>query len=288
MKNLFYLLVFSVFYSGNSINGYSQNHPDKPKNKTHMTDTMISNNEEVVQKLYAEALNKRDFNLLRDLIADEFVGIRGLKGPAGFEEPVKILIKAVPDIQWNVKEILSDDHQVAVRWIWEGTHTGQFQQFEATGKTLSNEGIGIYEFKDGKIVSAKILTDRLDFWQRLGVVPFDLTSLAPKTTHSDQVSFIDKFIVPKTSVEEFTERMNYNRDFIKQQPGLVKSERYDQYDENNNLNIITIAVWQTQGHLDNAKKAMQAEFKRIGFDPQEFYKRLNIKMERGIYGSASE
>ena len=32
-----------------------------------MTDTIISNNEEVVQKLYAQALNKRDFNLLKDL-----------------------------------------------------------------------------------------------------------------------------------------------------------------------------------------------------------------------------
>ena len=89
-----------------------------------MTDTIISNNEEVVQKLYAQALNKRDFHLLKAIIADEFVGIRGLTGAAGFEEPVKNLIKAFPDIQWNIKEIVSDDHHVAVRWIWEGTHTG--------------------------------------------------------------------------------------------------------------------------------------------------------------------
>ena len=254
-----------------------------------MTDTIISNNEEVVvQKLYAQALNKRDFNLFKTFIADEFVGIRGLKGAAGFEEPVKILINAFPDIQWNIKEIVSDDQRVAVRWIWQGTHRGQFQQFETTGKTLSNEGVGIYEFKNGKIVSAKILTDRLDFWQQLGVVPFDLSSLTAKRGDGDQVSFIDKFFVPKTSVEEFTERMNYNRNFIKQQPGLVKSERYDQYDENKNLIIITIAIWQTQDHLNKAKDAMQAEFKRIGFDPQEFYKRLDIKMERGIYNSSAD
>ena len=132
-----------------------------------MTDTIISNNEEVVQKLYTQALNKRDFNLLKDFIADEFVGIRGLKGAAGFEEPVKILIKAFPDIQWNIKEIVSDDHQVAVRWIWEGTHTGQFQQFEATGKIFSNEGVGIYEFKNGKIVSAKISNRPFGFFTTL-------------------------------------------------------------------------------------------------------------------------
>src|SRR5688572_20369230 len=275
MKHLFYVLAFSVFYSGNSNSVYCQNHSNNMKNKSHMTDTIISNNEEVVQNLYAQALNKRDFNLLRSLIADEFVGIRGLKGAAGFEEPVKILIKAFPDIRWNIKEIVADEHQVAVRWIWEGTHTGQFQQFETTGKTLSNEGVGIYEVKNGKIISTKILTDRLDFLQQIEVVPYDLSLLNAKRGGSDQVSFIDKFFVPKTSVEEFTKRMNYNRNFIKQQPGLVRSERYDQHDENNNLIVVTIAVWQTQDHLNKAKSAIQAEFKRIGFDPQEFYKRLD-------------
>jgi len=54
------------------------------------------------------------------------------------------------------------------------------------------------------------------------------------------------------------------------------------------LIIITIAIWQTQDHLNKAKNAMQAEFERMGFDPQEFYKRLDIKMERGIYNSAPE
>jgi len=52
-----------------------------------MTDTIISSNEEVVKKLYTQALNKRDFSLLRDLIADEFVGIRGLKGAAVLKSP---------------------------------------------------------------------------------------------------------------------------------------------------------------------------------------------------------
>src|SRR5688572_12159401 len=113
MKHLFYVLAFSVSCLGNTKSVYSQDDSNNTKNKSRMTDTIISNNEAVVQQLYTQALNKRDFKLLNTLIADEFVGIRGLKGAAGFEEPAKILIKAVPDIQWNVKEIVSDDHQVA-------------------------------------------------------------------------------------------------------------------------------------------------------------------------------
>ena len=127
----------------------------------------------------------------------------------------------------------------------------------------------------------------MDFLQQLEVVPYDL-SLLVRSTGNDHVSFIDKFFVPATSIGEFLEWMNYNRKFIKTLPGLIKSERYDQRDENGNLVVVTVAVWQNQDYLDQAKAAVQAEFHRIGFDAQDFNRRLNVKMERGIYNSAGE
>jgi hypothetical protein len=77
--------------------------------------------------------------------------------------------------------------------------------------------------------------------------------------------------------------MNYNRNFIKNLPGFVKDEAYEQFDEAGNLIIITIAVWQDHDSLNNARNTVQTEYKRIGFNPVEFYQRLNIKIERGIY-----
>ena len=251
-----------------------------------MTDTVL--NEEVIERLYNEALNKRNMRLLNDFISEDFVGVRGLKGSAGFEEPVKGLIKAFPDIQWNIQEVVSNDNKVVVRWIWKGTHKAEFQHYAITGKTFSNDGIGIYEFKDGKIISAQIQTDRLGFLQQMEAVPSDLTLLSNKRSSEGQVSFVDKFVIPQNSVDEFIRQMNYNRNFIKQQPGLVKSERYDQKDENGNLTILTVAVWQNQESLEKAKGAIQREFKRIGFNPQEFYKRLNITMERDMYVIAED
>ena len=94
---------------------------------------------------------------------------------------------------------------------------------------------------------------------------------------------IDKFFIPKNCIEEFTQRMNYNRNFIKNLPGFVNDEVYEQADDAGNLTIITVAVWKNQDSLSNAKDAVQVEYKRIGFDPAEFYRRLNIKMERGLY-----
>lgn len=94
---------------------------------------------------------------------------------------------------------------------------------------------------------------------------------------------IDKFFVPGNSIEEFSQRMNYNRSFIKNLSGFIKEEVYQQIDEERNLTIITVAIWKDQESLSNAKNAVQAEYKRIDFNPADFYQRLNIIMERGIY-----
>jgi heme-degrading monooxygenase HmoA len=94
---------------------------------------------------------------------------------------------------------------------------------------------------------------------------------------------IDRFFVPENSIEEFIQRMNYNRSFIKNLSGFIKDEVYQQIDEEGNLTIITIAIWKNQESLSNAKNAVQAEYKRIDFNPADFYQRLNIKLERGIY-----
>lgn len=95
---------------------------------------------------------------------------------------------------------------------------------------------------------------------------------------------IDKFILPESAVEEFTEKMNYNRSFIKKLPGFIEDTVYKRLDENGNAHIITTAVWESEEALSEAKTAVQAEYKRIGFNPPELLARLNaVSSERGIY-----
>jgi hypothetical protein len=111
----------------------------------------------------------------------------------------------------------------------------------------------------------------------------DLSNFSDKKENSDAIYFIDKFSIPKTSIEEFVKQMNYNREFIKTLAGYKGGQAFEQYDNDGVLTIITIAIWENQDKVNNAKTAVQNEFKRIGFNPNEFYQRLNIKMERGQY-----
>ena len=95
--------------------------------------------------------------------------------------------------------------------------------------------------------------------------------------------FIDKFTIPESSFEEFSERMNYNRNFIKNISGFIQDTVYKSKDEHGNILIITIAEWEDELSLLKAKELVQNEYQRTNFNPPEFMSKLNAKMERGTY-----
>jgi len=246
----------------------------------------IEKNKEIIQKIYEQALNKRDLEILNNYISDEFVGIAGKKGVAAFQEPAQMLIKAMPDVQWTVQEIIAEGDKVMVKWKIQGTSKAPFTGFGPTGKAVSNEGMGIFTFKNGKIISTQVLTDRVGFLQQLEVLPQDLSGLATKK--QNRVLFIDKFQMPASSREEFIERMNMNRGFIKNQPGFIEDAAYEYVDDKGILHLVTVAQWQSMEAIEKAKEAVQAEYKRIGFDRNELYKRLQITVDRGVYNIVKE
>jgi len=100
---------------------------------------------------------------------------------------------------------------------------------------------------------------------------------------TSEMVFIDKFFVPSGSRTEFEERMNINRNFIHALPGFIQDEVYLRKDENGNFHFITTAVWENEESISQAKEAVQAEYKREGFDMQGMLKRLYITIERGVY-----
>ncbi|WP_166090554.1 antibiotic biosynthesis monooxygenase [Mucilaginibacter inviolabilis] len=77
--------------------------------------------------------------------------------------------------------------------------------------------------------------------------------------------------------------MNFNRDFIKNLPGFLGDAAYERIDENGNMICITIANWESEEALNQAKLKVQAEYQRIDFNPAELLSRLNITMVRAVF-----
>ena len=151
-----------------------------------MESNQTAKNKELLRNLYEDIMNNRKLDQITgDLVSDEFVNVQGTKGPEGFKQQIQALFKGFPDAHWKLDEIIAEGNKVMIRQTFTGTHLGQFQFYEPTGKKLSNTGIAVYEFNSGgKIAKATIDTDRLSFLQQMGLIPQDLKLLLNKKSGS--------------------------------------------------------------------------------------------------------
>lgn len=139
-----------------------------------MTETEA--NKQAVRRLYDEAINAGRTGILADLIAPEFAGPDGARGPAAYAANVTALRAGFPDVRFTIEDVVAEGDRVAVRWTWKGTHTGTFRGFAASGKAVRDTGLVLYTLANGKVVAAIVETDRLGVLQQIGVIPTDMTA----------------------------------------------------------------------------------------------------------------
>ncbi|WP_394824829.1 ester cyclase [Pendulispora albinea] len=144
-----------------------------------MSTETSTKNREVVRSLYEDCINRGKGELLVQSFAPDFVGANGERGPEGYAQTIASVKTGTPDVQFRIDDLVATDDKVVVRWSWEGTHTGPFRGFPATHKRITNTGIAIYHFRDGKIVRAWLETDRLGVLQQIGAIPEKLAPAAP-------------------------------------------------------------------------------------------------------------
>lgn len=258
------------------------------KNQTNMETTVYTaqENKEMIEKLYDQALNNRDFELLGEIIAEDYVNIYGQQGVEAFKALAVDIINAIPDIQWKIESIAGEGDMVFAKLQIHGTHTGQYLNIEPTGKSISISSMAFYQFIGNRIINSNVQVDRLAFLQQIGVIP-ELSTIEKKNDQ-EQVVFIDKFLVPADAEAEFMERVNINRSLIKTLSGFIEDAIYKGTDEKGNLIYITIAKWESEKALNLAKEVVQAAYKKEGFNPAELMKRLNVTMDRRTYKEVSQ
>ncbi|SRR6266542_948041 len=133
------------------------------------------------------------------------------------------------------------------------------------------------------ILSAALLTGVLSFAQVKTNQTFTTSKNENKMDTTARQIFIDKFLIPEKAIQEFKERTKINMSFITKQPGFIKEEAYERFDEHGNLIYITIVVWENDDAIKKAKATVQAEYKKQGFNPMEMMERLHIILDRGTY-----
>ena len=111
----------------------------------------------------AQAISEGDLDALDDLMAPELA--------EEFKRDVTELRRAFPDYAGTNLEQIAEGEKVANRFVFLGTHLGEFEGVTPTGKRIEFIGHSIDRVVEGKIAESWVEMDMLGVMQQLGAVP---------------------------------------------------------------------------------------------------------------------
>ena len=100
-------------------------------------------------------------------------GIVDLVAPDGYRAWFANLFAAIPDIRFEVEEVVADETRAVVRWRARGTFNGsaQFEGFDPTGAELEMVGLDLLTIENGKLVDNQAYTNAMQLARQIGAMP---------------------------------------------------------------------------------------------------------------------
>ncbi|WP_343557161.1 hypothetical protein [Sphingobacterium sp.] len=102
-------------------------------------------------------------------------------------------------------------------------------------------------------------------------------------TVTEQVAVIDKISIPKKAIAAYSEKSIFIRNTLRQQPGFVKYEIFQQTGDRGDLRVTTVTTWSDRRYMNNARLVIRAEMQKAGINMPAFLEQNSITMERDIY-----
>lgn len=90
------------------------------------------------------------------------------EGRAGIRDFWSAMLTGFPDAAIEPATLVADDENVVVAYTFTGTHDGEFQGLEPTGRRIEVRGVQIGRFEDGVIAERWGSSDELGIMKQLG------------------------------------------------------------------------------------------------------------------------
>lgn len=117
--------------------------------------TTEDENKAMALRWHEDAISGHDPAVIDEIAAEDIIHHAGSfpdgVGPDAVKRALGALLAGFPDLRQTVEDVIAEDDKVVTRWTTEGTHEGEFQGFQPTGKRVSWAGINIFRFECGKI-----------------------------------------------------------------------------------------------------------------------------------------
>jgi steroid delta-isomerase-like uncharacterized protein len=135
--------------------------------------TSPEQNAAVVDRYFQEVWSAGKLDVLDEILAETCVHriptlgkvIQGREAQKQFAQEMR---DAMPDLTYRVERQIAEAEKVASRWYLEGTHTNTFMGCAPTGNKVTDQGVDIFIFVDGKIREIWTNEDSLGLLRQLG------------------------------------------------------------------------------------------------------------------------
>jgi steroid delta-isomerase-like uncharacterized protein len=125
--------------------------------------------------LFAEIVSGHDVSRFDEIVAPNYVNHNQFAEPGleGVKRTFGTLLAGVPDMKVIVEDVFisADGSRVVGRYRYEGTHTGHFLGYPATGNAFAMRSIDIWRVEDGRFAEHWDELNTLDIFIQVGAVP---------------------------------------------------------------------------------------------------------------------
>jgi predicted SnoaL-like aldol condensation-catalyzing enzyme len=130
----------------------------------------------VIARYFEEVWNQGRVDVLDELLTSDYVNHspsipNPRPGPADLKPIVQAMRAGVPDLRYEMLDVIVDGDKVAVFLRVTGTHTGSLFGMAPTGRRFDIRQMQIEWLREGRICQHWRITDELSLLRQLGIFP---------------------------------------------------------------------------------------------------------------------
>lgn len=124
-------------------------------------------------KTFLEMLNTHNSDLVDRLVAEDYINHNAFvaDGREANRQFWTAFFAAFPDLRGTQEDLVESGDRVVGRFVYTGTHTGDFMGVPASGNPIEMRTIDIWRVEDGMFVEHWDEINALQLFQQIGALP---------------------------------------------------------------------------------------------------------------------
>ncbi len=144
---------------------------------------MAPNVFEIARRYVIEVLEEANLDVLRSLVAEDFVR----RGPLGTVSGSVSLELQVQDERFSdicivIEDIIATNEQAVIQYTWHAIHRGEMFNIAPTDRRLQMSVVEVIRVEDGQVVEADVSFDVYALFEQLGMLPRPWQLAPPRVT----------------------------------------------------------------------------------------------------------